>query len=52
MSKANYENLVFIISSIILDNARIHHYNKVKQFAITNNITLLFNTLNKKYNYL
>ena len=29
--------------TIILDNARIHHYNKVKQFAIENNITLLFN---------
>ena len=29
-----------------------HHYNKVKQFAITNNIILLFNALNKKYNYL
>lgn len=29
--------------TLLLDNARIHHYNKVKHFAIENNITLLFN---------
>ena len=30
--------------TLLLDNARIYHYNKVKQFAIENNITLLFNS--------
>ena len=41
--------------TIILDNARIHHYNKVKQFAIENNIILLFNTKpdkSPKYRYM
>lgn len=29
--------------TLLLDNARIHHYKKVKKFANENNITLLYN---------
>ena len=29
--------------TLLLDNARIHHYNKLKDYVKKNNITLLFN---------